>query len=455
MTDQTNKSEKFIAYETAVAQLKAQRAELVQMRTVAKGQVTRFTNQKQSKAVIKMASDRVDDVQYEIELTDQELESLSVLLAQASLIDAEGSVSVEHVNLVDIDDVKQVVVPVVVVLPMHGEIKSEYTGTAAGSSLAVTPYLNMEKYAELIEIAFDITQLDDELVLERGLALLEEKLSPQVHDKLILDVKNGLRKPLKIMGKKVAVVPHIDSPGGSPSESYNLGMKLVRESNKSKVPFYTFTSNGANSGGYMIGCTGDKVFVTTPFTTCGCIGVVSGYTELTERGRNRSDIVERIVTSGDEKRSTMDDVYTETSPEDLARFKEELAYIHEGFKQHVSAMRGDKITDTKRAYSGKSFQVSEAIELGLIDGVGHYEEVLPQMFGDSILMYNLDVTDPSLKVDYEGMFEAQRKAAVPQKKAASAPGAVATLVDDPVLLKRFFAANIQCVKSTPEILLKK
>jgi serine protease SohB len=201
-----------------------------------------------------------------------------------------------------------------------------------------------------------------------------------------------------VVPKKIDVNILVDSYGGSPTEAYNISTKLLRESKKYDVPYNTFTNNGAFSGGMFILCTGQKAFVASPFTDAGSIGVVGGYCQLTDYGRKKSHVRHHIVTSGDKKRSSLDDFHEKTSKKDEAEYQVRLKETHELFKDFVREHRPENTLkgDEGKMFSGMSFSAKRALELGLIDDICNHEEYVQQTYGDHVISYEMSVTDPSI-----------------------------------------------------------
>lgn len=312
-----------------------------------------------------------------------------------SFIDANGLVLVENLNKVDIRDVSRVLLPIIPTLPMRGDLESEFSGTLEGSAYGGSPFLNIQKYAPLIEEVFHPTVMDYEHITAVGVELIEKIVPVEAMKERNELVKKGELEALSIIPKKVAVNVLIDSVGGSPTEAYNIAMKLKRESKKQKIPFNTFTNNGAFSGGMFILCTGENSFVSSPFTEAGSIGIVSGYVQLTERGREKAYVREFILKSGDKKRTTMHDSHVETTEKDLQEYQRKLDEAHELFKDFVRENRGEDTLkgDESEMFHGGSFTAKEALGLGLIDGVCNIEDFVEESFGEYAVTYEMSVTD--------------------------------------------------------------
>ena len=70
---------------------------------------------------------------------------------------------------------------------------------------------------------------------------------------------------------------------------------------------------------------------------------------------------------------------------DVARLKVLLNDIHANFIDHVTERRGTKLTSDEKLFTGEVWLARRAIELGLIDGIGHLKPVLQEIWKESPL----------------------------------------------------------------------
>ena len=56
--------------------------------------------------------------------------------------------------------------------------------------------------------------------------------------------------------------------------------------------------------------------------------------------------------------------------------------IHDAFKAHVKARRGDRLSDDKDLFTGSSWTGAKSVELGLADGIGHLVPKMKELHGD-------------------------------------------------------------------------
>lgn len=179
--------------------------------------------------------------------------------------------------------------------------------------------------------------------------------------------------------KAVAII--INSPGGSAVQSHLIFRRIRSHAEETKLPVFIFVEDAAASGGYMVACAGDEIFA-DPASLVGSIGVVSagfGFDRLLER----FGIERRVHTAGDKK--AMLDPFRPEQPEDVERLKAIQANVHDAFRQLVETRRGTRLRgDPAELFSGAVWTGNEALELGLIDGLGEVRSVMRQRYGDKV-----------------------------------------------------------------------
>ncbi len=191
-------------------------------------------------------------------------------------------------------------------------------------------------------------------------------------------LKQVLEKAFAVSrAKAVALV--INSPGGSPAQSSLIAGRISRLAKDNKLQVFAFCEDVAASGGYWLACAADEIFADEN-SIIGSIGVISasfGFDQFIAR----QGIERRIFTSGEEK-STLDP-FLPSDPEDIQRLKRIQKSIHSNFINHVERSRGEKI-GTNKIFNGEFWDAGKALELGLIDGIGHLEPILKSKFGNDI-----------------------------------------------------------------------
>lgn len=180
-------------------------------------------------------------------------------------------------------------------------------------------------------------------------------------------------------GRPAAVALVVNSPGGSPVQSALIAGRIQRLSEECKVPVLAFVEDVAASGGYFIASAADEIFADAS-SIVGSIGVISagfGFPSLLERIG-----VERRVHVAGASKSFLDPFQPER-PEDIARLRSLQDDVHESFIGHVKARRGARLVRDD-IFDGSFWTGRKALEIGLIDGIGHPEAILSERFGSDV-----------------------------------------------------------------------
>ena len=181
-------------------------------------------------------------------------------------------------------------------------------------------------------------------------------------------------------GKPDAIALEINSPGGSPVQSSLIAARIRRLAEEKKLPVYAFVEDVAASGGYWLAVAADEIFA-DPSSVVGSIGVISASFGLHEF-IGRHGIERRVHTAGESK--SMLDPFRPEDPKDVARLNELLEDIHDNFKTHISTRRAGKLAEDRNLFTGEVWLGERAQALGLIDGIGHLDDVMKARFGDKV-----------------------------------------------------------------------
>lgn len=179
-----------------------------------------------------------------------------------------------------------------------------------------------------------------------------------------------------LRGKPAAVALAINSPGGSPVQSALIAARIRRLAAEADVKVYAFCEDVAASGGYWLAAAADEIYADAT-SVVGSIGVISagfGLHELIAR----FGVERRVHTAGEDK--SLLDPFRPERDTDIARLEKLLGGIHEEFIAHVRSRRGDKLSG-EALFTGDVWLGREAVETGLIDGVGHLVPVMKAVLG--------------------------------------------------------------------------
>lgn len=181
-------------------------------------------------------------------------------------------------------------------------------------------------------------------------------------------------------GKPKAVALQINSPGGSPVQSSLIAARIRRLSEEKDIPVIAFVEDVAASGGYWLACAADEIYVDRG-SIVGSIGVISAGFGLDKVIANYG-VERRVHTAGDSK--SMLDPFKPENPADVARLEGWLGDLHEFFKDHVKARRGEKLSDAPGLFQGEVWVGDKAVEQGLADGIGHLVPMMKERFGKKV-----------------------------------------------------------------------
>ena len=178
------------------------------------------------------------------------------------------------------------------------------------------------------------------------------------------------------------IVLRINSPGGSPVQSgyiYDEIRRLRGEYPNTKV-YAVITDLGA-SGAYYIASAADEIYADKS-SLVGSIGVTAatfGFVETMEK----LGVERRVYTAGEHKAFL--DPFQPEKPEESRFWRGVLATTHQQFIDSVKRGRGDRLRDAQHPelFSGLIWSGEQALELGLIDGLGGTAYVAREVIGES------------------------------------------------------------------------
>ena len=184
--------------------------------------------------------------------------------------------------------------------------------------------------------------------------------------------------------KSPAVAISINSPGGSPVQSHLIHDHIRQLAEKNNKKVIVFAEDVAASGGYLISCAGDEIYANKS-SIIGSIGVIYssfGFKDLI----GKIGVERRVYTAGKNK-STLDP-FLDEKEEDIKRLKNIQSDLHKDFIDVVENSRASKLKKDKgiELFSGEFWSGRQALELGLIDGLGNVNDILKNKFGENIII---------------------------------------------------------------------
>ena len=197
-----------------------------------------------------------------------------------------------------------------------------------------------------------------------------------------------------------AIVLRIDSPGGSALSSDIIWQALMKA--KEKKPLVVSMGNVAASGGYYLAVAGDEIYA-TDMTITGSIGVFA----TVPNAKGFFDSV-GINASKVETHDNALGYSLIQAPEGEFRgvIKEGIEHVYDTFKQRVASGRGMTLEEVEEVAQGRVWTGEQALENGLLDGLGGMDEALAAAARLAELDdYNL-ISYPKIEPEFDDLLSA-------------------------------------------------
>ncbi|WP_353573311.1 S49 family peptidase [Candidatus Albibeggiatoa sp. nov. BB20] len=220
---------------------------------------------------------------------------------------------------------------------------------------------------------------------------------------------SGLRKAFK-NGNTKGVILRINSPGGSPVQSGYINDEMMRLRKKyPDIPLYVVVTDICASGGYYIAAAGQEIYADKA-SIVGSIGVIMsggfGFVDAIDK----LGIERRVYAAGDNKAFL--DPFSPAKEADVQHITNLLTNVHQQFINVVKQGRGDKLKgEDEKLFSGLVWTGEQAVDLGLIDGLGNTSYVARELIGAE------DIVDFTPKLDYFDRFAEQLGVSMASKLA--------------------------------------
>lgn len=203
--------------------------------------------------------------------------------------------------------------------------------------------------------------------------------------------KKPIEKAFEMHGLS-AIALVINSPGGAPTQCALLSDAIRNLSEEKDVPVYAFVEDVAASGGYWLACIGEEIYAQST-SIVGSIGVISAGFGLDDFIKHH-DVKRRVYTSGRDK--SFLDPFKPEKADDVARLKDIQRSMHDDFKAWVRTRRAGRLSDEENLMEGAFWTGRQALDLGLIDGIGMAEKILKEKFGDETRFIEIHAEKKSL-----------------------------------------------------------
>ena len=215
------------------------------------------------------------------------------------------------------------------------------------------------------------------LVELRGVIADQEEASA---DNLVSSLRAAFKDP-----KTKAVVMRINSPGGSPVQSGYVYDEIRRlRAEYPDIKLYAVITDLGASGAYYIASAADQIYADKA-SLVGSIGVTAaGYGFV--GAMEKLGVERRTYTSGEHKAFL--DPFQPQKPEETAFWQSVLDTTHKQFIASVKQGRGERLKDKEHPelFSGLIWSGEQALDLGLVDGLGSAGYVAREVVGEKDLV---------------------------------------------------------------------
>lgn len=184
------------------------------------------------------------------------------------------------------------------------------------------------------------------------------------------DIVRQLKKHRENSAVK-AIVLRIDSPGGGVVPSQEM-YEEVKKTRAAGMPVVASMGSLAASGGYYV-AVGCSVVVANRGTLTGSVGVISEFLQL-EEALGKLGVGLKTIKSG--KLKDAGSPGRKMTPEDEQYFQELMDDVHRQFIAVVEEERHLEHEEVMALADGRVFTGLQAVELGLVDTIGTYEDAI-------------------------------------------------------------------------------
>ena len=193
-----------------------------------------------------------------------------------------------------------------------------------------------------------------------------------------------------------AVVFRVNSPGGSADASEQIwhAMKMLQDKG---LPVVVSMGDYAASGGYYISCNADYIYA-EPTTLTGSIGIFGTVP-------NASKLMDKIgldvdgVSTNKHAALTTNAIYKGMNKQEMALMQNMVERGYDLFTRRCADGRGMSQDDIKKIGEGRVWLGKDALEIGLVDGLGNINDAVTKAvelaeLGEYELVTYPEKTDP-------------------------------------------------------------
>jgi protease-4 len=193
-----------------------------------------------------------------------------------------------------------------------------------------------------------------------------------------------------------AVVFRVNSPGGSADASEQIwhAMKMLQDKG---LPVVVSMGDYAASGGYYISCNADYIYA-EPTTLTGSIGIFGTVPNLSKL-RDKVGLDIDGVSTNKHADLTVNAVYKGMNPQEMALMQKMVERGYDLFTRRCADGSGMSQDDIKKIGEGRVWLGKDALEIGLVDGLGNINDAVAKAvelaeLGEYELVSYPEKTDP-------------------------------------------------------------
>ena len=195
------------------------------------------------------------------------------------------------------------------------------------------------------------------------------------------------------------IVLDINSPGGSPVASEEISKSI--EYAKTKKEVIALISDIGASGAFWISVSANKTYA-SKMSYVGSIGVTSAHLSF-ENFIKEHNITYRKITAGEKK--DIGSIFRDPTKEEEEDTQKLLDEIHKIFIEHIANSRNLSFNYVKKYATGEGFLGSKALEIGFIDAIGNYNDVMVEAQKKTNTSYIVNYSPPKTLAEELGFRE--------------------------------------------------
>ena len=211
-----------------------------------------------------------------------------------------------------------------------------------------------------------------------------------------------------------AILLEVDSPGGgvTPSDEIYAALKTFKQVDENRTVL-VFVRGLCASGGYYAAMAGDYIMA-EPTAIVGSVGVIMQTLNMKGLGE-KLGLSSVTIASGENK--DMLNPFEEVNPQHLDMLQQLVDSMYDRFAIIVEDARG---LDSRELLDGRVFNVEQALEENLIDGVGYWEDAVDKL-ADLMDVDDLRIVRYSQEPGFLDSLFSSKTPKVPDFQAVEAP----------------------------------